>query len=328
MTIRNLEYLFQPKSVAVIGASNHPRKIGDVVMRNLLHGNFSGPVMPVNPKYSAVAGVLCYSDVASLALAPNLAIICTPPATIPKIVAQLGCLGTKAAVVLTAGLTTQKDTQGRSLQHLTLDAANSFDLRILGPNCLGVMGPSIGLNASFSHTNALAGKVAFVSQSGALCTAVVETLARLRSPKGNRLMILSNGGGPGVMATDSLIEGGGTLATLSEETLQQLNEILPPTWSHSNPVDLIGDADHQRYAQALNILLQEPNMDALLVMHVPTAIAPSNETAQAVAEVLDTKTQPRITDGDSSLYSLRFHTRDNHGKAGYSAGSSRRAHPT
>lgn len=359
MSIRNLEYLFQPQSVAVIGASNRSRSVGSVVMTNLLQGNFSGPIMPVNPKHTAVAGVLCYPDVASLPLTPDLAVVCTPPTTVLRIIAELASRGSKAAVVFTAGLSHILDVEGHSLQQKMLEVAKQSGMRILGPNTLGLIVPGIGLNASFAHTSTQVGEVAFVSQSGALCTAVldwakprqigfshfislgdnadinfadvldylgsdpqtraillyiesiraarqfmsaargaarnkpvlaikagrvaegaraaashtgalagvdlvydaairragmlrvfeieelfeaVETLARLHSFKGNRLGILSNGGGPGVMATDCLIEGGGKLAELSDKTLEQLDAILPATWSRSNPVDLIGDA--------------------------------------------------------------------------------------
>ena len=424
MSIYNLEYLFQPKSVTVIGASNRPRSVGSVVMSNLLHNHFTGPILPVNPQHTAVAGVLCYRDVASLPLSPDLAVVCTPPTTVPGIIAELVNRGTKAAVVLTAGLSAQKEPEGPSLQQEMLEVAQQSGMRILGPNSLGLLVPRIGLNASFVHTGIQVGDVAFVSQSGALCSAVldwakprqigfshfislgdnadinfadvldylgsdlhtraillyiesiraarrfmsaargaarnkpviaikagrvaegakaaashtgalagvdlvydaairragmlrvfeieelfeaVETLARLHSFSGNRLGILSNGGGPGVIATDCLIEGGGQLAELSAATRQQLDAILPATWSRSNPVDLVGDADSNRYGQALNILCQEPNVDVLLVMHVPTALAPSEETARTVVEVWQSKKGQILTSwlGEESAAAAR-----------------------
>ncbi len=399
MSVRNLEHLFRPASVAVIGASNRPHSVGHTVMHNLLQGGFAGPVVPVNPKHEAVAGVLTYPDVASLPLTPDLAVICTPAAMVPGLVAELGARGTKAVVVLTAGLARVKDETGRTLQDAMLEAARPNLLRILGPNCLGLLVPGMGLNASFAHTDAKEGKVSVIHQSGALCTALldwarsrdigfshfislgdgadvdfgdvldylggdptthaimlyiesvrharkfmsaaraaarnkpvlvikagrfaegaraaashtgalagaddvfdaairragmlrvfetdemfdaVETLARARPLRGDRLAILTNGGGPGVMATDALIGDGGRLAELSAETMASLDDVLPAFWSHGNPVDIIGDARAERYASALNILLAAPEVDAVLVMHAPTAVASSEEAARAV----------------------------------------------
>jgi acetyltransferase len=403
MTIRNLEYLFHPSSVAVIGASERPHSVGYTVMRNLLNGGFSGPVMPVNPKYNAVAGVLAYPNIATLPRTPELAIVATPPATVPGIIAELGARGTRAAVVLTAGLSKVKDERGRTMEQAMLEAARPHLLRILGPNCLGVSVPGVRLNASFAHTDALAGSIAFVSQSGALSTGVldwarskgigfshfvslgdsadvdfgdvldylgsqemaqavllyiesikeprkflsaaraaarnkpvlvvkagrvaegaraaashtgalagaddvydaairragmlrvyeidelfdaVETLARCRPLKGDRLAIVTNGGGLGVMATDALVIGGGRLAKLSEETLRRLDEVLPPTWSRGNPLDVIGDAPGERYVQTLEILLTDLGVDAVLLIHAPTAIVDSKSIAAAVAEMM------------------------------------------
>lgn len=174
MSVRNLDKLFRPKSVAVIGASNRPRAVGALVMRNLLEGEFSGPIMPVNPKHKSVAGVLAYPDVDSLPDAPDLAVICTPPGTVPTLINQLGERGTRAVVVLTAGLQRENDDKGRTLTEAMLEAAKPFGMRILGPNCLGVLVPDAGLNASFAHLPAHPGGIALVSQSGAMCTAVLD----------------------------------------------------------------------------------------------------------------------------------------------------------
>ncbi|QBQ55697.1 bifunctional acetate--CoA ligase family protein/GNAT family N-acetyltransferase [Nitrosococcus wardiae] len=403
MSIRNLEHLFQPQSVAVIGASTKPHSVGGTVMRNLLEGGFGGPIMPVNPKYRAVAGVLAYPNIASLPETPDLAIIGTPPTTVPGLITELGERGTKAAIVLTAGLPQTKDKQGQNLQQKMLEAARPHLLRILGPNCVGLMIPLLGFNGSFAHTQARKGEIAFVSQSGALTTVVldwakskdigfsyfismgdsadidfgdvldylggepntraillyiesikearkfmsaaraaarnkpvlvvksgrapegaqaaashtgalagsddvysaairragmlrvvtienlfgaVETLARALPMQGNRLTILTNGGGPGVMATDAVILADGQLATLSKKTIQQLDQVLPPTWSHGNPVDIIGDAPAERYVKALKILLNDPQSDALLLIHAPTAIVPSDHIAEAIVTVV------------------------------------------
>ncbi|MDJ0947502.1 MAG: GNAT family N-acetyltransferase [Alphaproteobacteria bacterium] len=399
MSVHNLDKLFKPGSIAVIGASNRPGAIGALVMRNLLEGGFEGPIMPVNPKYKAVAGVLAYAEAADLPIVPDLAVICTPPATVPGLIETLGKRGTRAAIVLTAGLSREKTERGETLEKALIKAARRHQLRILGPNCLGLLVPGIKLNASFSHLPAGGGHIAFVSQSGAMCTAVldwarsrgigfshfvslgnkadvdfgdvidylgsdpstrsillyiegikdgrkfmsaaraaarnkpvlaikagrvaegaraaashtgalagadevyeaairragmlrvkenaqlftaVETLARARPPRGDRLAILTNGGGIGVMAVDSLIEGGGTLARLSAETIAQLDAVLPATWSRDNPVDIIGDAPGERYSEAMKILLKAKEVDAVLVMHSPTATADSTEAAEAV----------------------------------------------
>lgn len=407
MTVRNLEALFAPRSVAVIGASRRPGSVGATVIRNALDAGFKGAaVTPVNPKYESVAGVRAYPDVASLPQAPELAVICTPPRTIPGIIRELASAGARAAVVLTAGLNREQDRDGRTLQQAMLDAAKPHLLRILGPNCIGLMVPGIGLNASFAHDQPLPGKLAFVTQSGALATAVldwskskgvgfshfvsmgdsadvdfgdtldylgsqpgtraillyveaitearkfmsaaraaarnkpvviikagrvaesakaaashtgalagsddiydaairragmlrvntiedlfdaVETLARVPAIKDDRLTILTNGGGPGVMATDALIRAGGKLATLSPETIARLDGVLPDNWSRANPVDIIGDASAKRYAEALEVLLGAPETGALLLLHAPTAIASRDEIAATVAPDLASK---------------------------------------
>jgi acetyltransferase len=406
MSVRNLEYLFDPHSVAVIGASERPHSVGATVLRNVLGAPFRGPVYAVNPKYRSLAGRPVYPDVMSLPSTPKLAVICTPPATIPTIISQLGARGTRAAVILSAGLGAL-DESGREIRQAVLEAARPYLLRVLGPNCMGVLAPGIGLNASFAHTDALRGRTAFVSQSGALVTGVldwaksrgigfsrfislgegsdvdfgdvldylasdretqaillymedvhharkfmsaaraaarskptvvlkagrapegaraaashtgalagtdavydtairragmlrvlstedlfgaVETLARARPLEGERLAILTNGGGPGVMATDGLVCAGGTLAPLSPEGMAQLDAVLPSTWSHGNPIDIIGDAPVERYQRALEVLLADPGNDAVLLIHAPTAIVPSADIARAlVPQVRNTR---------------------------------------
>ncbi len=403
MTTLNLDYLFRPSSVALIGASNRPRSVGAVVMRNLLAGGFLGPVMPVNPRHQAVSGVLAYPEAGALPVVPELAVIATPPKSVPGLIDELGARGTRAAIVMTAALGQHRDEQGRTMLELMLEAGRRHGVRILGPNCLGLIVPGIGLNASFSHTGILPGRIAFLSQSGALCTTVldwaksrgigfshfvslgdnadvdfgdlldylgsdpsteaillyiesikdarkfmsaaraaarnkpvlaiksgrvaegakaaashtgalagaddvydaafaragmlrvfeidelfdaVETLARARPLAGDRLAILTNGGGPGVMAVDYLISSGGRLAELNERTIAALDAALPASWSRANPVDIIGDAPDSRYADGVRTLLKCEQIDALLVMHAPTAIAPSEESARAVVEAV------------------------------------------
>jgi acetyltransferase len=400
MSVRNLDRLFSPKSVAIIGATERPHSVGATVLRNVIEGGFAGAIYPVNPKYDSLAGRLAYANVRDLPEAPDLAIICTPALTVPGLIKQLGERGTRAAIILTAGLNAIEGGGGRTLKQAALDAARPFVLRLLGPNCVGMLVPGIGLNASFAHTGARPGKIAFVSQSGALVTGVldwansrgigfskfislgdsadvdfgdvldylasdpatgailmymedlrharkfmsaaraaartkpvlvlkagrmaegakaaashtgalagaddvydaairragmlrvlstedlfaaVETLAHARPLFGERLVIMTNGGGPGVMATDALVFGGGSMATLSEQTLAKLDEVLPATWSHANPADIIGDAPVERYVRTLEILLADPQADAVLFIHAPTAIVPSADIARAIA---------------------------------------------
>ncbi len=402
--------MFKPESVALIGASDTNGALGNVVMKNLISGGFSGPILPVNPKYKYVNAVLAYQDIKALPIVPDLAVICTPAKTIPDLIKELGERGTRAAIVLSAGF--HESIDGQSLKQHMLDAAKPYGLRILGPNCVGLLIPSLGLNASFAHTNSLTGNLAFVSQSGALCTTIldwaksrgigfsyfislgdnadidfgdlldylgsdqsthgvvlyiesvklarkfmsaaratsrnipviviksgrvaegakaatshtgalsgsddvfdaairragmlrvntinnifdaVETLARARPIKGNRLIILTNGGGPGVLATDHLITSGGRIAELSSETIQELNKLLPPTWSKANPVDIIGDGDANRYVNALKVLIKDPNYDAILVMLVPVAVIDNKEVAMAVAKEIEKTNKPILT---------------------------------
>lgn len=174
MSVRNLKKLFRPTSVAVIGASNTAEAAGARVMRNLLHGGFKGPIMPVNPKHDSVQGVLAYPDVASLPLVPDLAVVCVPAREVPPVIEALGGRGCGAAVIITVGLNAETDADGRVLADVVLQSARRHGLRLLGPNSLGILAPGIGLNASLSPQPAHAGRIAFVSQSGALCAAVLD----------------------------------------------------------------------------------------------------------------------------------------------------------
>ncbi len=174
MSIRNLDKLLQPSSIAVVGASNRPLSVGNTVMRNLLAGGFEGAIMPVNPKHKAVAGVLAYADVGDLPVAPDLAVICTPAASVPALIDALGGRGTRAAVVLSAGLREAVDESGQSLTSAMLQAARPYLLRIVGPNCLGILSSVRGLNASFAPGTLTKGNIAFVAQSGAVASAVLD----------------------------------------------------------------------------------------------------------------------------------------------------------
>jgi acetyltransferase len=411
MSVLNLESLLCPKSVALIGASNRAGTLGFVVMRNLQQGGFTGPIWPVNPKYDSIASQPAFANVSSLPGIPDLAVIATPAPTIPKLIQELGEKGTRAAVVLSSG-TNQSTENGQTIDGLMLNAARPFGLRILGPNCVGLLLPNVGLNASFAHTNSLPGRLALISQSGALCTSLldwaksrnigfshfislgnaldvdfgdllnflsndrqtdgillyiesidaarkfmsaaratarnkpvvvikagrfeegaraaashtgalagsddvfdsalrragmlrvhsiedlftaVETLARARRVAGNRLAILTNGGGPGVLATDALISRGGKLAELKPATVAALNQLLPASWSRNNPVDIIGDGGAERYVKALRIMLDDSSYDAILVMLVPAAVIDNEAVAHSVAAEINKSRQAIFT---------------------------------
>ena len=403
MSIRNLDHLLDPSSVAVFGASARAGSVGATVWNNLRSGGFKGPVHAVNPKHRTLDGEKVYARAADLPGAPDLAVICTPAAAVPGLIAELAACGTRAAIVLTAGLNAAQ-------RKAMLDAARPKLLRILGPNCIGMLSPHLGLNASFAHTSAAAGELAFVSQSGALVTAMLdwararaigfshfvslgehadvdfgdmldylasdpktraillyiesieaprkfmsaaraaarnkpvivvkagrstqgqraaashtgalagsdlvydaaiaragmlrvdtlqqlflaaETLTRFRTNPSDRLTILTNGGGAGVMAADAAENAGIELAALGADTMAALDAVLPSNWSHGNPVDIIGDAPVTRYVQTLQVLQQDPQAGAILFIHAPTAIVPSQQIAQALLPLVDPR-QPRM----------------------------------
>jgi acetyltransferase len=402
MSVRNLDKLFGPRSVALIGATSRAGAVGGVVERNLRRAGFAGEVMLVDPHHLAVEGVSVYPDVSSLPYPPDLAIIAAPPETVPVLIRELGASGTRAAVVITAGFADLGES-GHSLQQTILDAAKPYLLRIIGPNCLGIMVPRLGLDASFSHLAPQPGDIALLSQSSAIITAMLdwavsrgigfshivslgdmadvdfgdmldylaadphtraillyvegvthgrkfmsaaraaarskpvlalkagrsnagahaapshagalvgadavydavfrragmlrvdtmaelfdaaETLAMTREQLGDRLAILTNSGGAGMLATDALMAARGRLAALSQATTAALDTILPATWSRSNPIDIVGDASGKRYADALSALLCDREIDAVLVLNCPTALAEPKECAQAVIDAL------------------------------------------
>jgi acetyltransferase len=397
MTIRNLGHLLAPRSVALIGASDHPATVGKTMVDNMANG-FAGRIMLVNPQHGTIAGRACHPDVASLPETPDLAVIATPAPTVPALIAALGARGCKAAVVISAGF---GGNEGARLKQAMLAAAKPHLLRILGPNCVGLIAPKAGLNAGFAHLAPESGHVAFLAQSGAIVTSVIdyavarglgfsylvsmgemadidfadmldwlaadantsavllyvetvgnarrfmsaarlaargkpviaikagrhaegakavvshtgalagadavydaafrragllrvydlaelfaaaETLDSAKPAEGERLAILTNGGGLGILATDALIDVGGKLAELSGPTLARLDAVLPPMWSHANPVDIIGDADAARYEAALDALFADPAIDAVLALNCPTAIVDGAATAQAVLQ--------------------------------------------
>lgn len=177
MSIRNIDYLFKPRSIALIGASRQPRSIGNVVTRNLFDAGFKGPIMPVSPGDKAVEGVLAYRDVASLPLVPDLAVIAAAPESIPALIGELGARGTRAAVVISSSFGAAGEEEGQALRQAMLDAAHPYMLRILGPNCLGILVPSLGLNTSVVPVTSKPGHLAFIAQSGAMVATVLDWAA-------------------------------------------------------------------------------------------------------------------------------------------------------
>jgi acetyltransferase len=399
MSTRNFDALFSPRSIVLIGASDRPHSVGQVVGQNLFSAGFAGRIMPVNPRRRVVGGQACFPSIDALPETPDLAVVVTPAVTVPGIIAELADKGCRAAVVISAGL--DAPSGKTTLRQKMLDAARPSLLRIVGPNCLGLISTPAGINASFSHLTPAQGDIALVSQSGAIVTAVLDwadargvgfshvvslgdmadadfgdlldflaadratrsillyvenvtfakkfmsaariaarakpvvvvksgrsaagaraalshtgalagsdivydaafrragllrvatieelfeaaaTLATGMQIDGERLTILTNGGGAGVLAVDALEALGGRLAEMSAETRAALDAVLPAMWSRGNPVDIIGDADGERYARALEILMADRGSDAILVLNCPTAVADGMAAGRAVAE--------------------------------------------
>lgn len=410
MAIRKLDSIFKPRRIALVGVSNNPDSVGGITLRNLVGGGYNGVVYPVNPKREAVLGIPCYPDVKSLPKIPDLAVIMTAARTVPQLIRECGEAGIHGVIIMSAGFK-ESGEEGKQLEaQVKAEASKFHDMRIIGPNCLGILVPGLNMNVSFAAGMPKKGHVAFISQSGALCTSVldwayeanigfsyfvsignimdvnfgdlidyfgqdpntksivlyVESLAnarnfmsaarafarnkpiivyksgrfpesakaaashtgalasedsiydavfrragiarvfdfgnifdftdlvgRRRIPKGSRLAIVTNAGGPGVMATDSLISWGGSLVELSEDTMKRLNEYLPPFWSHGNPIDVLGDATPERFATTTEIVLQDPNVDAVLVLLTPQAMTAPTEIARAIS-ALASKTSKSI----------------------------------
>ncbi len=410
MSIRHLKQIFHPRRIAVVGASNQPGKVGYTVFHNLITGGFPGVVYPVNDRHDAVQGVQAYASLGHLPQPIDLAIISTPAATLPGLIADCIAAGAQGAVVLAAGFREAGAEGGaleRKLQTVAATAKDGF--RILGPNCLGFLVPRLRLNASFAADQALEGHVAFVSQSGALCTSVLDwalsqqigfsqfvsignmvdvdfadlidylaadeqthslmlyvesisrprefmsaaraftrrkplvafksgrfaasaqaaashtgalagldevyeaaferagivrvrqlndlfdcamLLARSRSVSGPRLAIVTNAGGPGVVASDALIEWSGQLAQLAPATIERLNALLPPHWSHANPVDILGDAAPDRYQAAVSAVLDDPGVDGLIVILTPQAMTDVAGVADALVTTSKASRRP------------------------------------
>ncbi|WP_395731159.1 acetate--CoA ligase family protein [Prosthecobacter sp.] len=405
----SLTAFFQPRSIAVIGASEREGSVGRAIWDNLR--GFSGAVYPVNAKHVELCGAKAYPNIATLPEVPELLIIVTPATTVPQLVEEAGVAGVRAAVVISAGFKeTGKD--GARLEAEVLAAAKRHGVRLIGPNCLGLMNPHAGLNATFASSVARPGRVAFLSQSGALCTAILdwshdqhvgfsafvstgamadvgwgdlirhfgedpntssiviymesvgddaaaflaaaravaaqkpivvikvgrtaeasrvaashtgaltgsdavldaalrqsgvlrvdtieelfdmaEVLAKQPLPTGRRLAIVTNAGGPGALATDALVLGHGELAELAAKTMGDLNALLPLHWSHHNPVDVLGDADAARFAQALRIVAGDAAVDGVLAILTPQAMTQPTHIAREVAEIAGQINKPLL----------------------------------
>lgn len=393
-----LDAIFAPHSVAVIGATDRPGSVGRAVLWSLVSSPFGGTVYPISDKRTSVLGIKAYKSIADLPEAVDLAVVVTPASTVPGIIGDCVEAGVRGAIVISAGFK-EHGEQGKELERQILERIQGTGLRVLGPNCLGVMNPVSGLNATFASTIARAGNVGFISQSGALCTAILdwarkemvgfsafvsvgsmldvdwgdlidylgndartqsiimymesvgearsflsaarevslnkpiivikagrteaaaqaaashtgsltgndevleaafrrcgvlrvqtiadlfymaEVLAKQPRPKGSRLAIVTNAGGPGVLAADGLLSYGGQLAQLSDESMKVLNELLPPHWSHNNPVDMLGDALPERYAKVVDIAAHDPNIDGLLAILCPQGMAAPTATAESL----------------------------------------------
>ncbi len=411
MDVHNLGRIFDPRRIALVGVTQNPNSVGGKVLGNLVGGGFTGVVYPVNASQEAVLGVPCYPDLAALPRTPDLAVICSPAVQVPADVAACGEAGIRGLIIMSAGF---KETgeAGRELERRIRETQSRFEgMRIIGPNCLGVIVPRLNLNASFAPALPRAGDIAFISQSGALCASVLdwalegrigfshfvsignaldvdfgdlidyfgedehtrsiilyiesvsqarefmtaarafarqkpiiafkagrfpasaqaaashtgamasedavfdaafqrtgiarvpdlgdvfdcaELVGRGKIPAGPRLAVVTNAGGPGVIATDALIAQQGVLAALSPETVARLEEALPPAWSHGNPVDVLGDANSRRIEKAAGIVLADPGVDALLVIVTPQAMTNPTATARVLGRLAEQTRKPLL----------------------------------
>lgn len=412
MNVHGLDSLLKPSRIAITGVTINPNSVGGRVLRNLVGGAFRGVVYPVNPGSEAVLGVPCFPDIASLPRTPDLVAVCSPAGEVEGVLAQCAEAGVRGVVIMSAGFA-ESGSRGQAMQDKLARIIRSHPgMRVLGPNCLGVIVPALNLNASFAPSMPGKGSVAFISQSGALCTSVldwareerigfsafvsvgngldvgfahlidyfgedeatgsivlyvesitearrfmtaarafartkpiivykagrfprsaavaashtgamvsedsvydaafsragmarvlnvggifgsVELLGRKKVPGGSRLGIVTNAGGPGVMAVDALMAGNGVLAHLSDETMSALNQCLPGFWSGGNPVDILGDAGSKRYEKASSIVLSDPGVDALLVILTPQAMTRPDAVANCMVKLASNTKKPILT---------------------------------
>jgi acetyltransferase len=411
MSLYNLDRIFDPKRIAVVGASEKKGSIGNAIMKNLLAGGFAGELFPVNPNYDALHGLKAFGSLTQMEKVPDLAVVATPISTVPGVVGECAKRGVGGSIIISAG-GKEAGNKGREIEARIAEAFRKTGLRIIGPNCLGVICPGKKLNASFAAHMPKEGKLAFISQSGAICTAMLdlalkenmgfrhfvsigsmldvdfgdlidylgsddevssillyiesltnfrkfmsaarsvsrtkpiialkagrsnvgakaaashtgamagedavydaafkragivrvndledffdcaEFLAKQPRPVGRRLVIITNAGGPGVMAADAVAEQGLELSPLSDETMTTLNRILPPAWSHANPVDILGDASAERYANIVDCCFKAREFDGMLLIHNPQATTDPTEVAKTLISALKTKPYPVFT---------------------------------
>ena len=403
-----LNSLFLPQSVAVIGATERLGTVGRTVLSNLIESPFRSKVFPVNPSHTEVLGLKSYKSIGEVPQPVSLAVVVTPASTVAGVIAECVDAGVQSAVVISAGFR-ERGTEGAALERQIQQQLSRGSMRLIGPNCLGIMSPAIGLNATFAKSMPKAGNVAFLSQSGALLTAILdwsereevgfsaivstgsmldvgwgdlidyfgddphthsiliymesvgdarsflsaarevslskpiivikagrseaasraaashtgaltgsddvldaafrrcgvlrvhnisdlfymaETLSKQPRPKGPRLTIVTNAGGPAVLATDALIANGCQLSSPAEDTLQRLNEFLPRHWSHNNPIDILGDADADRYERALKIASEDDGSDGLLVILAPQGMTDPAEIAKRLRPYAESSGKP------------------------------------
>ena len=406
MTQHYLSPFFSPQAVAIVGASPREGSVGHRLLFNMIEAGFKGALYPVNPKHKKILDQQCYADIGAIAGRVDMAVIATPAATVPGILRQCGEKNVRNVVVISAGFS-EAGKQGRLLEKDLSEIARRYNIRVIGPNCLGIMRPSSGVNATFGYDNAIPGKLALLSQSGAICTAILDwaatqgvgfstvaslgdatdigfgelldflaldpetrsillyvegvndaraflsglkaaarikpviliksgrheasskaamshtgalvggddvfdaaieragvvrvytisdlfSAARILSTnsqlRGNRLAIVTNAGGPGVMATDCAEDLGVALTSLSEETIRAMDAVLPAHWSRANPIDILGDADPARYADAVRICLDDPGADGVLIILTPQA---TTEPTGVAREVMDAVSKTR-----------------------------------
>ena len=411
MSTENLDKIFNPRKIAVIGASDRDNSVGAKLLRNLIGVGYKGVVYPVNPFRPTVQGITAYPNIRKIPWQVDLAIIATPAHTVPQIIDECGKAGVSGVIIVSAGF---KETgeEGKALEKQILEYKNQYNMRIIGPHSLGVMRPKIKLNATFANKTANSGKIAFISQSAALCASVldwaaeahvgfsavisvgskldvdfgdlidyfgtdaqttsivlymesikdarkfmsatrgfakakpvvvvkagrfpesaeaalshtgalcgedavydaafmragvvrvkaindlfncVEALAMQPNAKGSKLTIITNAGGPGIMATDFLIANGGQLSPLSSETIQALSNVLPSYCSILNPVDVLEEATADRFRKVMEICFKDPNSDGFLIIYTPQGVADPVETAKIILELSRQTTKPILT---------------------------------
>lgn len=409
--MRNLEPLLNPKAIALIGATDREGSVGQALMRNLILGKSERKIHFVNPRRESTMGEKCYPSVGDVPEQVDLAIVATPAETVPQIVEDCGQAGVAAMVIISAGFR-EAGESGRKIEEEIAATRAKYGMRILGPNCLGIIRPHANLNATFLRRNPEPGRIAFISQSGALGSAILdwaasshigfsmfgsvgsmldvdfgdlidflgedpstrsiiiymESVGNARKfmraargfarnkpiivikpgkyaesaraalshtgamagsyevygaafrragivrvdeildlfncasvldsrflPAGPRIAIVTNAGGPGVIAADAVMEHGGELAQLSEATIADLDSSLPGYWSHANPVDVLGDADVDRFAKAVNACLSDPGVDGIVVVYTPQGAAAPAELAESVVAVAEERIKPILT---------------------------------